>query len=377
MTPAQFDRQHQAVWDELTGLLDALEQGKRLLPRGWRPWRRRPAAAPAPTGTASAQPLPASDPARLAALYRRSCEHLALARSRNYPVSRVAALEALTGRAHQAIYRHHGNPLRGVGWLLRRQVPASVRQHRVHVALALAAFGLPLLLMLAACWLQPSMVLTVMEAGQAQEMTQMYAPSADVIGRQRGAGDDMAMFGFYIAHNIGIAFQCFASGLLLGVGALYYLLFNGAVIGAVAGYLTAGGQGPQFWPFVVTHGAYELTAIVLSGACGLRLGQAVLMPGRQRRLDALAEAGQQIWPLLVATTALLLVAAAIEAFWSSAGWVEPRVKFVAGAFSWALVMAWLGGWLGGAEARAAQAPHDAPESAPESAARSAGGDDGR
>ncbi len=105
----------------------------------------------------------------------------------------------------------------------------------------------------------------------------------------------------------------------------------------------------------------------------LRLGQAVLMPGRQRRLDALAEAGQQIWPLLVATTALLLVAAAVEAFWSSAGWVEPRVKFVAGAFSWALVMAWLGGWLGGAEARAAQAPNEAPDSA----APSAGGDDGR
>ncbi|OYT86357.1 MAG: hypothetical protein CFE46_16060 [Burkholderiales bacterium PBB6] len=352
MTPAQFDQQHQPVWDELQDLLDALEQSQRLLPSGWKlPWRRGKKKAEGavlpPTAAAPARALPAHDPARLAALYRRSCEHLALARSRHYPVSRVAALETLTARAHQAIYRHQGNPLRGVGQLLRHGVPACVRQHRKHLLLALAAFGLPLVLMLVACWIKPTLVLTVMGADQARGMAQMYAPEAEVIGRQRGAGDDVAMFGFYIAHNIGIAFQCFASGLLMGLGALYYLLFNGAMIGAVAGYLTVGGQGPQFWPFVVTHSAYELTGIVLSGACGLRLGQAVLMPGRQRRLDALATAGQQIWPLLVATTALLLVAAAVEAFWSSAAWVEPRIKFTVGALSWCLVMAWLSGWLSG------------------------------
>ena len=29
------------------------------------------------------------------------------------------------------------------------------------------------------------------------------------------------MFGYYIMHNIGIAFQCFASGLLAGVGSVW------------------------------------------------------------------------------------------------------------------------------------------------------------
>jgi hypothetical protein len=36
-----------------------------------------------------------------------------------------------------------------------------------------------------------------------------------------------------------------------------------------------------------------------------------------------------------------MTAAAIEAFWSSAAWIAPGVKYGVGACCWALVMAWL------------------------------------
>ena len=98
------------------------------------------------------------------------------------------------------------------------------------------------------------------------------------------------MFGFYIRHNVGIAFQCFAAGLFAGVGSLFFLAYNGALIGAVAGYLTERGLAATFFSFVVTHSAFELTAIVLSGAAGLRLGTRLLAPGRQTRR---AVAGQR------------------------------------------------------------------------------------
>jgi hypothetical protein len=38
---------------------------------------------------------------------------------------------------------------------------------------------------------------------------------------------------------------------------------------------------------------------------------------------------------------LLLVAAGVEAFWSSARWVSPAVKYGVGAACWALVIAYL------------------------------------
>jgi len=148
------------------------------------------------------------------------------------------------------------------------------------------------------------------------------------------------MFGFYILNNISIGFQCFAGGLFAGVGSALFLFYNGLYGGAAAGYLTNIGLAGNFYSFVVTHSAFELTAICLSGAAGLRLGHAVVVPGRRSRRDALRHAAAQAVVLVYAVFALLLIAAAIEAFWSSARWIPPQVKYGVGAAAWTLVVAY-------------------------------------
>jgi uncharacterized membrane protein SpoIIM required for sporulation len=144
-----------------------------------------------------------------------------------------------------------------------------------------------------------------------------------------------------VRNNIGIAFQCFASGLFLGVGSLFYLAANGVFAGSLAGYLVWRGLGTSFFSFVVTHAAFELTAIVLAGAAGLMLGRALLAPGRQSRRAALAAAARKAVVIVYGVTAMLLVAALIEAFWSGAVWIEPRAKYAVGAACWIGVLAYL------------------------------------
>ena len=103
------------------------------------------------------------------------------------------------------------------------------------------------------------------------------------IGRLRDAGSNWMMFGYYIMNNIGIAFQCYATGVLFGIGSLYFIAMNGAFGGAIAGYVASAGFAGTFFPFIATHSAFELTAIVLCGAAGLRIGRSVLLPGRLTR----------------------------------------------------------------------------------------------
>jgi uncharacterized membrane protein SpoIIM required for sporulation len=110
----------------------------------------------------------------------------------------------------------------------------------------------------------------------------------------------------------------------------------------VAGFLVTRGDSERFFSFVVTHSAFELTAIVLSGACGLKLGHAVLAPGRLTRTQALVRAARDTSPVVFCFFTMLIIAAAIEAFWSSAGWIAPPVKYGVGACCWALVFAYLG-----------------------------------
>ena len=149
------------------------------------------------------------------------------------------------------------------------------------------------------------------------------------------------MFGFYIQNNISIAFQCFAAGIFAGVGSMFFLVFNGVFFGAVAGYLTERGLGETFYSFVVTHGAFELTAIFLAGAAGLRLGHALVAPGRNTRVQSLTLAARETMIIIYGCVVMLLIAAAIEAFWSSARWMPLPLKYSVAGVCWLAVMSYL------------------------------------
>jgi len=313
MTPLQFEAQHGAAWQELEAALAPTSRKRRA---------------------------PPADPARIAALYRAACEHLAIAESRSYPVWLIERLEALTSRGHQLIYRQTDFGIDKLRRLFLIDFPCAVRAHRLQVLIALAVFAGPLLVIGVLSYLDPSLVLSLQSAGSVEQYEDMYGDPDGPIGR-RTAASDWEMFGFYIRNNIGIAFQCFAGGLFFGIGSLLALAVNGALIGSTAGYLTWRGFGENFYPFVITHGAFELTGIVLADAAGLILGHALLVPGRRSRLAALEHAARRAIVIVYGMTAMFAIAAALEAFWSAARWVPASVKIGVGAACWVAVIAYL------------------------------------
>ena len=317
MTPLRFEALYEPEWTELETCLDRLA-GRR---------------AHAMTGSHVSA-------ARAAALYRRACEHLALARARSYPAYVVTRLERLTDEAHQRIYHHRELGFSRLMRVVTEEFPRTVRSHKWYVAVAAVLFLLPTIIVGLLVYFQPEMILSVVSSDTAASFEQMYSPSAASIGRTRDASTDWMMFGFYIRNNIGVAFQCFAGGLFAGLGTVFFLAYNGAFSGALAGYLTERGLSHTFYSFVATHSAFELTAIVIAGTAGLRLGHALLAPGRLRRRVALVEASRDTVVLLYGVTAMLVLAAAVEAFWSSASWLNPIAKYSVAAVCWAAVLAY-------------------------------------
>ncbi len=320
MTPLQFEALYQAEWAELELLLDRVLERQRIK-----------------LSSAEFEPLSG---ARVAALYRRACEQLALARARSYPAYIVDRLDRLTADAHQLIYREHDFGLVHVAAMLTTDFPRAVRHEVRYVAAAAALFMVPTIIVGLMVYWHPELILSVVSPGTAAQFERMYSPAAESIGRVREASSDWMMFGFYIRNNIGVAFQCFAGGLFAGLGSLFFLAYNGAHGGAVAGYLTERGMSSTFYSFVVTHAAFELTAIVLSGAAGLKIGHALLAPGRRTRRDALVVATRESAVILYGVTAMLFVAAGIEAFWSSARWLAPAIKYSVAGACWAAVFAY-------------------------------------
>ncbi|GLH50185.1 stage II sporulation protein M [Pseudomonas lactis] len=315
MKQSLFESRHQHQWQTFAEQLTQLEQGK----------------------------AKATDVADFPHQYRRLCQHLALAQQRGYSSYLVDPLQQLALRGHQQLYRHRSQLTANILAFLLADFPRLVREQWRFVLIAGLLFFGSLVGIALLVYLFPDLVYSIISPQQVAEMQSMYNPDASRLGRaaERASSEDWMMFGYYVMHNIGIAFQTFAAGLLFGLGSVFFLIFNGLVIGAVSGHLTDIGYGQTFWSFVIGHGAFELTAITLAGAAGLQLGWSLVAPGRLARSEALRLAARKSVRMLCGVMVFLLIAAFIEAYWSSTTRIEPWIKYAVGVALWLLVAAYL------------------------------------
>ena len=302
MTPQEFTRRHEPDWTRFRQLLDKDKSA------------------------------PQADFPRL---YREVCTHLALARDRHYPLALVDRLNLLALEGQQRLYRHQGGLWLAALNFIARDFPVLLRQHARLFWLAAAFFYVPMAFFTVAVYWHPALAFSAMPPDQLHSFEQMYAPGQKLIGDHvRGGDTNLLMFGFYVMHNTGIGFETFAGGIFAGVGSLFTVFTNGVDIGVVSGYITQRGYGQNFWSFVVTHSAFELNAIVISGMAGVMLGLALVAPGQQTRRDALISRGRDAVRLVYGAAGMFFLAAMIEGFWSSSTSIAPEVKYGVAACAW-------------------------------------------
>ena len=274
----------------------------------------------------------------LAEHYMLLCQHLAIAKERLYDAALVELLNNLVLGVYRELYRYRAQTRLNIYAFFKRDFPLAIYRHRYFILLSFLVMVLPGLVAGTWTYLDEDAVYSVLDGSHVRQIERMYDPQARKLGREREAETDIFMFGFYIKNNISVAFRCFAGGMVIGIGTLLVLFFNGMFMGSIAGHLTRLDYVDTFYPFVVGHGSFELTAIVFSGAAGLRLGYAILNPGQFSRLDALREAGRDVVPMLYGIFLMLVIAAFLEAFWSSRTSLSIEVKYTVGAVLWALVL---------------------------------------
>jgi len=270
-------------------------------------------------------------------LYRMTCSDLARARSEELGDDVEGYLNAIVARGHKQFRPRTVPDLRRFAEFFARSFPRAVRDQKWCVLAAALLFAVPTALAAAAVAHDPDIAYSLSNPAELEMLTEAYAE-----GHQggRSEGEDSMMTGFYVNNNVGIAFRCFATGAFFALGSIFFLVLNGVMGGAVGAYICTAGYSESFLSFVVGHGAFELTAIVLAGATGIRLGALLVNPGPWRRLDALKVHGPGMVTVIVGVAAMLLIAALIEGFWSPSS-APPGVKFAVGGLLWLLVVAYL------------------------------------
>jgi uncharacterized membrane protein SpoIIM required for sporulation len=320
VTPEQFAARRQAGWAELEAHVARARRG-------------------------ALRSVPAADLARFGVLYRHAASDLAIAR-RDFPDEPVTEyLNSLCGRAHPLLYR--GRPVRpsALPGFYASVLPRAVRAAAPYVAASLALSLAGVLAGWLAVRLRPDLAATLIPDSLFDRMAR-----GEVSG---GVGDAPIAASFIIGNNVKVALLCFCGGFLVGIPTALTLLANGWVLGTLASSIHRDGIDYRFWAYIVPHGVIELTVIVLAGATGLMVGDAILRPGLLSRGDALIAVALRAVVLCVGVASLLVVAGLLEGFVSPSD-LPASAKYAVGATSALLLYSWL--LLGGRSRRAPPAP---------------------
>ena len=296
MKSVTFRREREDTWSELEALVQLVERyGLRSL-------------LPAQVG-------------RLPTVYRATLSSLSVARAISLDANLLAYLESLAARAFVATYGAKRHPLEAAWSFVRARFAAAVQAAARPVALS----ALVLLLGTAT-----GFVLTRQDPGRfyafvSDDVAEGRGPSTstqelrEILYDDKDAADLLAAFAMYLfTHNAQVGMFCFATGFAAGVPTLLLLFGNGVMLGAFGALYHDRGLGLEFWAWILPHGVTELLAVVLCGAAGLVLADALLFPGRHSRLTNLALRGREAGLIVMGAVLMFLVAGLIEGIFRQA-----------------------------------------------------------
>ena len=276
---------------------------------------------------------------RLGDLYRATAADLALAR-RAFPADPlVPALEQRVGRARHLVYK---SPTRrgSVREFVRRGYWRGVLERPVPLLIAIVI-------------LVGSVSISSVWAHRDPGAAAGLAPGAyDAVTQPRPEGSDLglsrsertAFAAEIFTNNIRVTLLALAAGVLFGVGSALVLLFNGVQLGVVAGLAVGSGNGDVFFTLVTPHGLLELSCIVVAVTAGMRLGWALVEPGRRTRGDAMRAEAHKTAALVVGTAPWLVLAGLVEGYVTPSGLsldAAIAIGVALAALYWTLVL-WLG-----------------------------------
>jgi uncharacterized membrane protein SpoIIM required for sporulation len=280
------------------------------------------------------QRLSPSELEELVSLYERTATQLSYARTTYRDPALTATLSSLVARAGAVVYGSRPRTLRALGQFFAVTFPAAVWYSRRFVAVSAAlllvpAFAVGLWVASSPRAVEATGPKAVREAYVNQDFEQYYrsAPASEFASH-------------VFTNNVQVSIYAFAAGIAFCVPTAFILLFNGASVGVAGGLFASVGQQAKFWGLILPHGLLELTAVIIAGAAGLRLGWTLIDPGDRTRRDALADEGRRALAIVAGLVVVFLAAGTIEGFVTGSS-LPTWARVGIGAVGETVLLSWL------------------------------------
>ncbi len=268
--------------------------------------------------------------------YERTSAHLSHVRSTYGDPQLTARLTRAVSDARAVIYAGQDRAGGAARTFFRSTFPAAVWVARSQIVISTAALLIPFAAV--AIWLANSPAAiealappALREAYINEDFESYYssAPAAEFSTQ-------------VLTNNIRVSFLAFVAGIALAIPTILLLAYNGANVGVAAGLFHDAGQADRFWGLILPHGLLELTAIIVAGAAGIRLGWAIIVPGDRTRSKALVDEAQRSVSIIIGLIIVFILAGLIEGFVTPSSLpTSARISIGAAAFAafWGYIFA--------------------------------------
>jgi len=308
MTEQSFIQRRESVWNEFSKLVGG---GKNILKKGAVPF---------------------------VLMFREMTQDLNTAKAYGFDPAIIDRLNILVNEGNQILYARRNWTFKGPVRFILQTFPQKVRsQWKGILAVSLLFYGIEIFFGLL-CIRFPGISEELVSPHQIYQIEEMYNPAGEYYLRPREVTSDADMFGFYIYNNISLAFRTFAGGIFAGFGSLLILCINAGFLGIIEGHLINTGYAKTLFSFIIAHSAFEITAIIFFAYSGLLLGYRFFVTRGLSRSASIRKAGQDALPIITGSTFMLVIAAVIEAFWSSKHQLPFMLRIIVGVCVWVLMI---------------------------------------
>jgi uncharacterized membrane protein SpoIIM required for sporulation len=255
---------------------------------------------------------PVEDPDELARRFTNLVDDLAYAKT-FYPSGNTTRyVNSLASNIYLSIYRNRKEKGRRLITFWTEELPLILLRHRRILLYSFLFFMAFVAMGIFSAATDQGFIRSVLGDGYV-DMTEHNIASGDPFGVYKDS-EPVVMFLQIALNNIGVAFNCFILGLTCSVGTVYYLFKNGLMLGVFEHMFVQHGLGIRFFLVVFIHGTLEISAMVISGAAGMIVGNSILFPRTFTRMQSLQQGVKDGLKIMIGLIPVFVVAAFFESF---------------------------------------------------------------
>ncbi len=277
-----------------------------------------------------------AQPDRLAELFIQVTDDLSFA-STQYPGSRTTQyLNTLASKVHLEIYKNKKEETSRFVTFWKFELPEVIYSSRKSLLYAFIVFIVSAVLGAVSSLYDDTFVRLILGDGYVNMTLENIEQGNPT--KVYSTMDELNMF-FRIAwNNVQVALYCFVSGVFTAIASGFILFRNGVMVGAFLMFFHKEQQFLQAFPVVMLHGTIELSAIVIAGAAGFEIGNALTFPKTYSRMVSFKNGALKGLKIAMGLLPFIILAAAIESFITRYAFMHWSLKVLVIGLSAALMI---------------------------------------